>query len=417
MSWQDRVRDHIKLTSPSGLEFTPGWKGDDQTIQKRVGRHAYPSVDKEVAQDMGLGSLDIPLTLYFEGADNDTQSRAFLRAWSERGVWTVVHPVDGTLFLQPLTATRPTQPVTSGNLTVVATTWMEPLQDAGPASTSSLPGAVSDAATAVIAEAADSLAAEAVQDVVSETAALESSAESALSKIKKLIATGSARINAIQAQIQETIASVPADMLSFAGEITQLLQSPGLMAGSARSQVQALASTGRSILSDLPAALGSGNQDRNYALVVVYLADAITAAMAETIISELPETRPQALTMLDTFLAYEYDVEASLDALATASSTLSIDHQFYGHSAAANSALAKLRASVSAYLLGIMGDLKTERRFTIDRPRTPLEIAITECEATADTADYFYDCVCRWNNLRGRDVLLLPTGREVVLYA
>ena len=138
-SWQDRLRDHIKLTSPSGLEFTPGWKGDDVSLEKRVAQFNYPTVNGTVVQDQGRTGHTYSLTLYFEGSDNDTESLRFLRALDEVGPWTVVHPVDGTLILQPIgTVTRPTQPVTSGNLTVISSTWIVPYE-AGAASSASQP--------------------------------------------------------------------------------------------------------------------------------------------------------------------------------------------------------------------------------------------------------------------------------------
>ncbi|MBU1080903.1 MAG: DNA circularization N-terminal domain-containing protein [Spirochaetes bacterium] len=414
--WQDRVRPYIKLTSPKGQVFKPGWKGDEITVAKRVGRHAYPGVDKEVAQDMGLDSDGYPLTLLFEGPDNDLESKRFLKAWAERGVWTIVHPVDGTLYLQPLTATRANQPIRSGNLTTVTSNWMEPLPDSAVASSADSASDVDAAAASVSDASAGALAASIVQDTVSETAAIKAASESSLAKIKKAVAAGSARINAIQAQIQETISETPMDVLSLAGEVTQLMQSPGLIAGAVEARVQALVGLGRQILADLPAALSFGFQDRNAAETVACFANAVTVAIASTITSELPDTRSQALSMLSAFRSYESDVVAALDGLAAESSETSIDRQFFGHGGAVTDALAALRASVSAYLLSILFDLKTERRFTLERPRATFEIAITEYPATAETADYFYDLFCRSNKLIGRQVLLLPAGWEVVVY-
>jgi prophage DNA circulation protein len=121
MSWLDRLRSDIELTSPSGAVFNPLWIGDDISMAKKLGIFEYPKVLGAVVQDMDVGATSYPLSLFFEGPDNDLEAADFFKACKERGPWTVIHPVDGTLILNLVNISKKVRPVESGNLTQVDT--------------------------------------------------------------------------------------------------------------------------------------------------------------------------------------------------------------------------------------------------------------------------------------------------------
>jgi hypothetical protein len=60
-------------------------------------------------------------------------------------------------------------------------------------------------------------------------------------------------------------------------------------------------------------------------------------------------------------------------------------------------------------------NLAIERRFTLDRPRAPIEIAITEYGGLGAN-DFNLDLFIYSNDLHGKDIMLLARGREVVVY-
>ncbi len=127
MSYLDRLRPNIQLTSPDGTVFTALWIGNESSHLKKIGIYDYPDVAGSTVQDQNIRSATYPLTLHFEGPDNDLTAKEFVDALKERGVWEVIHPVLGLLKLQPMTFTPKWQPVKSGNVIEIETTWIEPL--------------------------------------------------------------------------------------------------------------------------------------------------------------------------------------------------------------------------------------------------------------------------------------------------
>ena len=98
MSWEDRVRGNITLTSPDGDNFVGKWIGDPRESQKQLGIFTYPKVDKQIVQDLGISGISYPLTIAFDGEDNDLEATRFFDALSARGPWSINHPTKGQLF-------------------------------------------------------------------------------------------------------------------------------------------------------------------------------------------------------------------------------------------------------------------------------------------------------------------------------
>jgi prophage DNA circulation protein len=415
-SWQDRVREYTKLTSPSGLVFTPGWRGDKETLEKRVGQFSYPMVNGTKTQDMGTEGETYPLTLLFEGDDNDTESHRFVQALKERGPWIVVHPVDGTLTLQPIgTIERTIDPIESGNITTVTTTWIVPLEAEANKSSEDLGSSVESAADD-LGDAVSSAAEDAtLQDTAGQVAATIAAVKANMATIKSALVDATARIDAIQNTISELITDATVDMAQISGAVIELMQSPSLMSGSIKSQVESLASLGASFIAALPSASTLSLTDRNSAVVGELFLGATTSAMAIVITRELPDTRAEALAIKATFSEFLDEVTVALDDLSSRTSDANLEDQYFGGKASSQ-ALETLRSLVSRYLLSIICDLKVERRITLKRPRASIEIAITEYNATVDTVDYYYKLFCTSNKLHKRELIWLPARREVVVY-
>lgn len=415
-SWQDRLRDCVTLTSPSGLLFTPGWVGDKETLEKRVGQFSYPMVNGTKTQDMGTEGEVYPLTLLFEGNDNDIESHRFIQALKERGPWTVIHPVDGKLTLHPIgTIERTIDPTGSGNLTTVTTTWIVPLEAEANKSSVDDGGVVQDAADVLDGYACDAAVAATLQDTASQTAATVASIKANMATIKSAVVAASARVDAIQNTISELITDTTVDMAQISGAVIELMESPDLLSGSITSQLNSLASLGESFIESLPSSESLSLTDRNSAVVGELFLDATISAMATVAISDLPDTRAEALAMKATFSDFVDKATVALDDLSSRTADANLEDQYFGGKASSQ-ALENLRATVSKYLLSIICDLKVEYRFTLDRPRAPIEIAITEYSATSDTVDDYYKLFCTSNKLHKRELLWLPSGREVVVY-
>jgi prophage DNA circulation protein len=414
MSWQDRLRPVIKFVSPSGLEFTPLWRGNDISAEKRLGRHAYPNVDKEVVQDMGMNSRDIPLTVFFDGVDHDKEAADFEKALYESGVWQVTHPVYGLMRLQLISYKMPVQPLESGNVTEMETEWLEPAEDDDVSAITDPSVAVENAVEQVkTATLADILAM--TQDIVSESKLIANKVRWGVNRARSSIISANARINAIQEQINQLTTEAYLDVASIAGSVIELIEAPALMAGSISSKISMFANLGRRIMEDLPNAVARTAAVLNSALTSQLFLNAVTIAMARAVISDLPETRREALSVLNQYRRFTAEAQAALDGAAEMTADGRIESQFVAR-ANSGEAIADLNAAVAKYLMGAMFNLKIERRITLDRQRSPFEIAVTEYKATGESADYYYEFFCRTNGLHGREQLLLNAGREVVIY-
>jgi prophage DNA circulation protein len=422
-TWQDRVRTEIKLTSPKGTVFTTAWKGDDISVSKRVGRFSYPGIDKEVAQDMGLNSREFPITLYFSGDDNDKTARSFESKLSESGVWTVVHPTEGTLHLQPLSCVRSTKPVESGSITVVKTNWMEPADDGAVVSSADLAYAVESSVSDVNTAVAESADTNIIQDTVSEVKSIYNTVKTSFNKIKNIITETNADINAVERNINEVITSAKIDILSVIGGIAQIIESPSAIAGSLENAVDSavgsvmssLSALGDSIISGTTYSSGYSTYDKNKSAVTEAVLDIVQAGMATAVISDLPETREQALVILNLYADFVDKVNVFSDSAKTASAAKNFYSQYFGLTGA-DSSLKTMHKTVAKYLMSVTFDLKTERKIILAHVRSPLEIAITEYGATSETCDYYYNLFCTSNKLYGDEQLLLKTGREVIIY-
>jgi hypothetical protein len=107
---------------------------------------------------------------------------------------------------------------------------------------------------------------------------------------------------------------------------------------------------------------------------------------------------------------------AGLDTVQTATAGNKASGQYFSNGLSYGD-LARLVAMGIAYLMRLIFDLKVAKRFTLDRPRHPGEIVISEYAPTdSSTYDSLYDLFIAGNGLRGQEIFLLPAGREVVVY-
>jgi len=435
MAWVDRLRPEIKFSSPSGQEFSALWKGDSISAEKRLGRHAYPNMDKEVVQDLGMGSRDVPLTVWFDGADHDKEAWRFEAALHEAGPWRVTHPVYGLFRLQLVSYKLSAEPVEGGNVTKFETEWID-FFDEEEVSAVVDPAAAVEVAVGAVAAATVADFAAVSQETVSQCKAVENAVRQNLSAAKGTFRAASAPLLAMQARLAELAASPRLDTGAIAGGIVDLVAALArLMPGNAAARVSSLAAFAGRVAGNFPFAAardgaqggeGEGEPRREYAanvkgqvnsaLAGQAFLNAVAAAMGSAAISGPLGTRREALAVYDKYRHFTADSHAALDGVARATGGRRIDEQFVAR-AASGEAVSTLNAAVTRYLMGEVYDLKIERRITLARPRATQEVAITEYGAGGEDADECYESFCRTNHLHGKELLLLPAGREVAVYA
>ena len=407
MSAPDRVRSYIRLTAPDGTVFGPKWIGDDVSLEKRIGKFEFPGVNGATVQDHGIGATDYPLTFYFDDLDHDRTVTEFMKAWTQTGVWTVLHPVLGAKKLQPVKLTAGIKPVENVLHTVVTSSWLEPLPDF--ASTVDLASDVTAGIDETNAGAQESLVAQLDQSTPDLVTQIIGTASQCLGIVRKYADDLSGAAGEIYAQIQAVLAGKPIDVGALAGAFQQLIQTPGLIQGDLTARL----SKTSQIINQTTATLPSDSDPKSKASVLVTEAilTAVLTAEAQTAVTIEAGNREQAVEALKRLLADFSAVVTALEAVAAGFASRGIEARYFSHSGTYAQLVALVSASVR-YLLTSAYDLKAARRIVLDRARCPLEIAVTEIGP--DEADYLKFIAD--NHLTGDRIWLLPAGFEAVIY-
>lgn len=419
MSWLDRLRQEIQLTSPSGAVFNALWRKDPRSMEKKLGIFQYPKVRGAVVQDLDIGPVRYPLTLFFQGEDNDLEATRFLEACKERGTWDIIHPVHGALVLQLVSFTENTDPLDSGNLTQVDTDWLEPLTEAQLPSETQLQGEITNQTDELNSSSADQLEENVSQETAGETSAFKSTVNSVVSvatdtldSISELNAEISAQISSIKRGIDAALAIVPMDILSIAGQIQALIQLPALAIADVEARIDAYQNFADQIFNLSPSE--TNREGKNIVAVQELALVSSLGAFAGISSTGILSSRTQSIELIETNAILFDDIINNLDATQEAFIDTPIDIQYFSQSESFSSG-ALLMAQTIAFLLQRTFALAIEKRFILDRQRAPIEITITEY-GSLGIDDINFDLFITTNSLLGNDILILPAGREVVVY-
>ena len=238
MSWLERLKGSITLTSPDGVTFIAKWFGDNRTARKQLGLFNYPKVDKQIAQDLGIAGIAYPLTIAFDGPDNDLESTRFFEALTARGRWLIDHPTKGRLFLQPVSFKETIAPIESGSITLFQTEWLDVALSSSVISVEQLSALVESQKTAVeiaslnqLVELSDQSTIENIQTIKSTTEKSLDVYDQTIKPLADLSESVSAQVEAIRRGIDDTLSSSPIDMTVLGGQIQALVRGPAVITG------------------------------------------------------------------------------------------------------------------------------------------------------------------------------------------
>ncbi len=419
MSWQDRLKESISLTSPSGSIFTPNWQGNEQSAEKKLGIFEYPDVTGTDVQDIGTMGTRYSLTLLFAGPDNDLEVARFIQAFKETGVWAIEHPVFGTLTLQPASITPNVDPTESGGLTVVESEWIEPLAPSSLVSTPQLAASIENQSDTLNEIASDQFVNNIAQDKASETLAVESATNevtgSAVNRLRSLyqqVPELNAQILSIVSGIQDTITQTTIDTASLAGQIQNLVQLPALATTDIGARLTAYNNMIGDIIAFAP--IGTRSEDKNRISVQELTLTAAVVALAQIVSSGPLQTRGQAIEGIESISGSFDEVTNGLDTVQSSFETQDIDLQYFSQSDSYPNAM-NIIASGVAYLLVVAFDLAVEKRIIVGFPTSPMTVTVDEY-GTLGPDDENYHLFVDSNKLKDNEILILPAGREVVVY-
>ncbi len=420
MSWKDRLNPNLTLISPQGNIFEPLWSGNARSMEKKLGIFEFPKIKGLRIQDLDVGGVSYPLTFFFEGLDHDQEANKFFKACKERGLWEVNHPVRGSLSLQLVSVSEEIQPVISGNITQFNTEWLEPqeIDIVGPFP--QVAAQIQAQTVFVNNSAANQLNNNILQDtagfvkrIQTETNKLTQKITDGLKTLSGPVAEINSSIIAIQRSIQGVITQSVVDILALGGQIQQLIQLPSLVS----TDIQVRLTTYGAMIADIFTLFPSDDDQESKNTISLHevALSASIVAVAQIVSTGTLETRSQAVETMETVSQLFSDITDALDNVQDLFQAKTIDQQYFSQSDSfADSAL--ITALGLQYLQQALFDLAIERRFILKSPRSPIEITITEYGNLGEN-DANFDLFIKSNQLQGNDILLLPAGREVVVYA
>lgn len=427
--WAARLGESVEMTSPSGKQFSPKWTGNARSLSKKLGIFSYPKLAGNVVQDLEVDSARYPLTLYFDGKDNDLDAAKFFEAARETGPWDVIHPVHGYVQLQLISISEQIQPITSGGITVFDTEWIEPIDPDELVTARELQSKTDEAIKDLNISAAQQFA----DNINQRAESLTNAIASAASDVSAILAAATeplfapldalnSVINATQTALQNTItqAEIIADSLS--GQIQNLAQLPAVGNGGGSAKLDAFSDAIDAVSERLPLTGIPKSEDievvKNKVAVNELALNATIGAIAKVATVAPLVTRADALILAERLGDLFETITAALDTTQEAFVDQPVDLQYSSNGQSFGDAERAI-ALATRYLLAVAPDLKIERRQVLDEPKTPVQIVLEaygELGADGELLDLFIEANRLGDTLDGNGILILDRGTEVTTY-
>lgn len=434
MSWQDRINENLIFTSPEGSTYNAYWARNKVIGQKNNGIYEYPEVEGADVQPLKIGAISYPLNFWFAGENNDIEAQRFLNSLSEDGKWKVVHPVLGELELYPSKFSMDVDPVSSGNITYFQTEWIFakaiefiPLS---PSAKKQIPLFVqAKSAEELVSSTNQTIKERLIDEIKQETPGavtkfandclkFSESISDTLESIYKPLATLNNNIQSIKRSIESTVDEAVIDIAAIGGQFQNLIQLPAQVEMDVKQKIDLY----QRILTDITDLqplqdlfdTGDSNHAKNSSSIREFICAATVVAISVGIqVSEFA-TRAEASLIAEEFNTIFSDITNSLDEYQELFDSDTIDSQYFSQTTSYVDTL-QLVATTNKELLKSSLDLAIEKKFKLEKRRAPIEIVITEYGDLGED-DINLDNFIAANKLKNNDILIIPSGREIVVY-
>lgn len=410
MSYLERLQPSIEMTSPSGIVFNPKWIKNPRSREKKIGLFNYPDVKGTIVQDLEVNSTKYPLTVYFDGPDNDIDGDDFFEATGEKGRWQVQHPVKGGLLLQFTSVEEAIDPVGSGNVTAFSIQAIEPISDTVVISTAELQNRISDA----IANLNDVESTGFLENVSNALGNAKTAVNNASKKVKATIdkVLGPLKqlnddINSAFDSISRSVESIIDDVTSFPGEfaggIQNLVQLPATIAVSTTQKLDIY----KNLISEN---LNLDGDTKGVFAVKSLVLSACVGALADMASNTDAGVRTEILSQIDLISEQFDNIVNSLDSDMDKVNTTKIEEQYISMEGSFPQNLLSTALAINFLLKGSL-DLSVEKRFTLKEYTAPIMLTIDQY-GTDELLDFFYET----NSIENEEFVLLAPGKEVIVF-
>lgn len=418
MTYRDRLQPSIILVSPTGASFTALWAGDDRSLEKRLAVFKTPEVPGVTVQDLDVEGAVYPLTIFFDGPDNDLTSNLFFKTCEEKGAWQVTHPVHGEKTLQLVSVSEAVQPISSGNITAFKTEWLEVTLPGGAISAPQLSQQILQTQLDLNASGADDFSGTVLLNTADQATVLEGSIgntvsgfDQTLSSITSGVAEVQSIVDSISRDIASTVFGPATDLLSLAGQIQTLVSTPALIITDFKTMFDTMLAFADAILTgvDDPTPGGVNNaaaQDLT-----------LTGAMGSLGVSVTRAPLVSRQSVLDGIagLSLVYDrINAGLTANQEVYAEQPLDLAYVAQVRSFSDAL-RMEALTLSFLLRSTFDLAVEKTVILSRAENPVMFAMKAYGGPGED-DSNITLFFESNSLTGNEAILMPAGKQVVVY-
>lgn len=418
MTFKDRLQPSIALVSPTGVSFVAKWAGNDRSLEKRLAVFKTPEIPGVTVQDLDVEGVVYPLTIFFDGPDNDLNSDLFFKTCEEKGTWQVTHPVHGEKTLQLVSVSEAVQPVSSGNLTEFKTEWLEVTLPGGAVSAPQISQQILQTQQDLNASGTDDFNGTVLLDTADQATALEGSIDNTVSGFDQTLSFITSNVAAVQSiadsiirDIESTVFGPITDLLSLAGQIQTLVSTPALIITDLETMFNTFLAFADSILTGIDSpTLGGVNTAAAQDLTLTGAMGAIGIS-----VTRAPLTSRQSVLDGIAGLTLVYNrINQGLTANQEVYAGQPLDLAYVAQVRSFSDVL-RMEALTLSFLLRSAFDLAVEKTITLSRAENPVMFAMKVYGGPGDN-DSNIDLFFESNNLTGNETILMPAGKKVVVY-
>lgn len=430
MSWTDRIKEAAYI-SPSGKRVVFDFEDVNKDFEKRTVAFETSGKDGTYVQDSGRSGRRFPMRVFISGEDYDLAANAFEEALSERGAGKLEHPFYGTFDVVPFgIISRSDKLVSAGNQAVIDVLFWE-TTELFPQNKRSAAADVASSTEDFNEEMAEEFekaldidtAIEEVTFIDELKAALNATVnglqvafetvEEGLAFVEEGVATASSVVNQVQSKFEAVAKSINRGIdvlidqpLALARQVLRLVQLPGQALTSITARLGAYGNLFNSLLVQVGIQEKDEQDSRNsnrFRSADLIASSYVTGSVISVINNKF-ETKSDAvaaaqviLEQFDELVQWRDDNYQSLEIIDTGDSYQQL--------------LQTVSLTVG-FLVELSFTLKQERRFRLTRSRNVIDL-VAELYGEVDSQlDFFINS----NNLTGSEILLIPSGREIVYY-
>lgn len=418
-TWIDRVTP-AAYKSPSGKRFEFAFEAVSRETEKRGTVFGFPGVDGGYVQDTGISERQYPMVCYFWGDNHDRIATAFEAALFEPGTGKLEHPLYGPIDAVPFGKIgRRNDLVNEANQSVVEVTFFTTIGALYPTGQSDPRNEVLvslddfDAAAAQqFVEATDLTTTVSRANEANDVQSFLNDVSGSLTEVSRATSDVNREFRAVQREINLGIDVLVGQPLQLANQLVNLITLPSRALAGIASRLAAYASLADKIsvkatraidvdAENLPSLLlRQRNLFHTADLMVMTAVTGTVRSVLETVFrtrNEALQAAAEILALLDAVVEWREATFTALDQVDTGASY---------------QALQTAVATVAGYLVEISFSLLPERRITLDRARTIIDLAAELYGSVDDKLDLLINS----NQLSGSEILELPAGRTIVYY-